>query len=56
MTLAVHNGGPPIPAEMLPFVFDPLARGYAEACVAAASVLACSSRGRSSRHMAGTLG
>jgi signal transduction histidine kinase len=30
VTLAVHNGGPPIPAEMLPFVFDPLARGYAK--------------------------
>jgi signal transduction histidine kinase len=25
--LAVHNGGPPIPADVLPFVFEPLARG-----------------------------
>ena len=30
MTLAVHNGGPPIPPEVLPFVFEPLARGGAE--------------------------
>lgn len=30
VTLAVHNGGPPIPAELLPFVFEPLARGRAE--------------------------
>lgn len=29
-TLAVHNGGPPIPAEVLPFVFEPLTRGRAE--------------------------
>ena len=28
VTLVVHNGGPPIPAEMLPLVFEPLARGY----------------------------
>ena len=27
VTLAVHNGGPPIPAELLPFVFEPFARG-----------------------------
>jgi signal transduction histidine kinase len=30
ITLAVHNGGPPIPAEVLPFVFEPLTRGRAE--------------------------
>ena len=30
VALAVHNGGPPIPAEVLPFVFEPLARGRAE--------------------------
>jgi signal transduction histidine kinase len=30
VTLAVHNGGPPIPPEVLPFVFEPLARGRAE--------------------------
>ena len=30
VTLAVHNGGPPIPAEVLPLVFEPLARGRAE--------------------------
>jgi signal transduction histidine kinase len=30
VTLAVHNGGPPIPSEVLPFVFEPLARGRAE--------------------------
>ena len=30
VTLAVHNGGPPIPSELLPFVFEPLARGPAD--------------------------
>jgi signal transduction histidine kinase len=30
-TLSVHNGGPPIPAETLPLVFEPLARGRVEA-------------------------
>lgn len=30
VTLAVHNGGPPIPPEVLPYVFEPLARGRAE--------------------------
>jgi two-component sensor histidine kinase len=30
VTLAVHNGGSPIPAEVLPFLFEPLARGRAE--------------------------
>jgi signal transduction histidine kinase len=30
VTLAVHNGGSLIPAEVLPLVFDPLARGYAK--------------------------
>ena len=29
--LAVHNGGPPIPRDLLPAVFEPLARGYGEA-------------------------
>ena len=29
--LAVHNGGPPIPPDVLPTVFEPLARGYGEA-------------------------
>ena len=29
--LAVHNGGPPIPRDVLPSVFEPLARGYGEA-------------------------
>ena len=28
--LAVHNGGPPIPRDVLPAVFEPLARGYGE--------------------------
>jgi signal transduction histidine kinase len=28
--LAVHNGGPPIPPDVLPFVFEPLARGHGE--------------------------
>ena len=27
VTLAVHNGGPHIPPEVVPFVFEPLARG-----------------------------
>ena len=27
VTLAVHNGGAPISAEALPFMFEPLARG-----------------------------
>jgi signal transduction histidine kinase len=30
VTLTVHNGGPPIPSEVLPYVFEPLARGRAE--------------------------
>lgn len=30
VTLTVHNGGPPIPPELLPYVFEPLARGRAE--------------------------
>ena len=30
VTLAVHNGGAPIPSDVLPFVFEPLARGRAE--------------------------
>jgi signal transduction histidine kinase len=30
VTLAVHNGGAPIPPEVLPFVFEPLARGSAD--------------------------
>jgi signal transduction histidine kinase len=30
VTLEVHNGGPAIPPEVLPFVFEPLARGGAE--------------------------
>jgi phosphoserine phosphatase RsbU/P len=30
VTLAVHNGGTPIPPEALPFIFEPLARGQAE--------------------------
>jgi signal transduction histidine kinase len=30
VTLAVHNGGAPIAPEVLPFVFEPLARGRAE--------------------------
>jgi signal transduction histidine kinase len=29
--LAVHNGGPPIPRDVLPAVFEPLARGPGEA-------------------------
>jgi signal transduction histidine kinase len=28
VTLAVHNGGAPIPPDVLPFVFEPLARGH----------------------------
>jgi signal transduction histidine kinase len=31
VTLAVHNGGAPIPEDVLPFVFEPLARGRGEA-------------------------
>jgi signal transduction histidine kinase len=30
VTLAVHNGGSPIPPDVLPFVFEPLARGCGE--------------------------
>jgi signal transduction histidine kinase len=30
VTLAVHNGGPPIPQEVLPYVFEPLIRGRRE--------------------------
>jgi signal transduction histidine kinase len=30
VTLAVHNGGRPIPQDVLPLVFEPLARGDAE--------------------------
>ena len=30
VTLTVHNGVPPIPPEVLPYVFEPLARGRAE--------------------------
>jgi signal transduction histidine kinase len=30
VTLAVHNGGPAIPPDVLPFVFEPLARGRGE--------------------------
>ena len=30
MTLTVHNGGTPIPPEVLPYIFEPLARGGAE--------------------------
>jgi signal transduction histidine kinase len=30
VTLAVHNAGSPIPEDLLPFVFEPLARGQAE--------------------------
>jgi signal transduction histidine kinase len=30
VTLAVHNGGARIPPEVLPFIFEPLARGRAE--------------------------
>jgi signal transduction histidine kinase len=30
VTLAVHNGGAPIPQKALPFVFEPLARGHRE--------------------------
>lgn len=30
VTLTVHNGGPPIPAEVLPHVFEPLSCGPAE--------------------------
>jgi signal transduction histidine kinase len=30
VTLTVHNGAPPIPSELLPLVFEPLARGPAD--------------------------
>jgi signal transduction histidine kinase len=30
VTLAVHNGGPPVPPDVLPVVFEPLARGHGE--------------------------
>ena len=30
MTLGVHNGGPAIPPDVLPFVFEPFARGRGE--------------------------
>jgi sigma-B regulation protein RsbU (phosphoserine phosphatase) len=30
VTLAIQNGGPPIPAHVLPVLFEPLARGSAE--------------------------
>ena len=30
VTLAVHNGGPPIPPKVMPLVFEPLARGRGE--------------------------
>jgi signal transduction histidine kinase len=28
--LTIHNEGPPIPAEVLPFVFEPLVQGQSE--------------------------
>ena len=31
VTLTVHNEGPPIPPEVLPYIFEPLARGRADA-------------------------
>jgi signal transduction histidine kinase len=30
VTLTVHNGGPPIPPEVLPYIFEPLARGRSD--------------------------
>jgi signal transduction histidine kinase len=33
VTLAVNNGGAPIPEDVLPFVFEPLARGHGEGAV-----------------------
>jgi signal transduction histidine kinase len=30
VTLEVHNGGVPIPAEVLPWIFEPLRRGRSE--------------------------
>jgi signal transduction histidine kinase len=30
VTLAIHNGGPPIPADVLPLIFEPLARGHGD--------------------------
>ena len=53
VTLAVHNGGAPIPPEALPLIFEPLARGQAENTTGTASAWACSSRARSCRRMAG---
>jgi phosphoserine phosphatase RsbU/P len=43
VTLEVHNGGAPIPAEVLPWVFEPLRRGQSEGQLLAS---ACLSRAR----------
>ena len=53
VTLTVHNGGAPIPPEVLPYVFE---RSLAAARMVRHTTLgwACSLRGRSCRHTAGT--
>jgi len=54
VTLAVHNGGAPIPSEVLPFVFEPLAAAAPRRVYRTASAWACSSPAQSCRHMAAT--
>ena len=38
VTLAVHNGGKPIPSEVVPFIFEPLARGPSESATGGISL------------------
>jgi hypothetical protein len=38
VTLGVQNGGPPIPSETIPFIFEPLARGASSGENAARSI------------------
>ena len=52
VALAVHNHGPPIPSDLLPFLFEPFRRTGARANGRGASGWACSSRSRSSTRTA----
>src|SRR5207253_1402522 len=52
--LEVHNGGPPIPPDLLPRIFGPFRRGAKTGAKQAGGLgLGSSSRGRSSLHTAG---